>query len=164
MRALTLWQPWATLVAVGAKWVETRDWPAPTDCRGPLAIHAAARKPEPSTEAIHGALLAAGYHSTHPAKLGAPGLAPLPRGSVVAIARLDACVPTDAITSGLYWPEGFGELEREFGNYTAGRWAWIFGSIVAPPEPIPAKGFQKLWSWEPPADATWRPVERRSAP
>lgn len=29
MRAITLWQPWASLVAVGAKKYETRSWPAP---------------------------------------------------------------------------------------------------------------------------------------
>jgi activating signal cointegrator 1 len=39
MKALTLTQPWATLVAIGAKKIETRSWR--TDYRGPLAIHAA---------------------------------------------------------------------------------------------------------------------------
>jgi hypothetical protein len=39
MRALTLHQPWASLVALGAKAIETRSWP--TSHRGPLAIHAA---------------------------------------------------------------------------------------------------------------------------
>lgn len=43
MRALTLWQPWAQLVALGVKVIETRSWG--TKYRGPLLIHAAARKP-----------------------------------------------------------------------------------------------------------------------
>jgi hypothetical protein len=38
MKALSLWQPWATLVSIGAKRIETRSWP--TKYRGPLAIHA----------------------------------------------------------------------------------------------------------------------------
>ena len=38
MKALTLYQPWATLVAIGAKKIETRSWSTPY--RGPLAIHA----------------------------------------------------------------------------------------------------------------------------
>lgn len=38
MRCLTLTQPWATLVAIGAKRIETRSWS--TSYRGPLAIHA----------------------------------------------------------------------------------------------------------------------------
>lgn len=40
--ALTLWQPWASLVAAGVKTVETRHWS--TKYRGPLIIHAAARR------------------------------------------------------------------------------------------------------------------------
>ena len=39
MKALSLTQPWATLVASGRKQVETRSWT--TSYRGPLLIHAA---------------------------------------------------------------------------------------------------------------------------
>ena len=39
-RALTLHQPWASLIAIGAKTMETRSWS--TSYRGPLAIHAGA--------------------------------------------------------------------------------------------------------------------------
>ena len=34
MKAPSLWQPWASAIAVGAKRVETRSWP--TNYRGPL--------------------------------------------------------------------------------------------------------------------------------
>lgn len=47
MRALTLWQPWASLIALGAKTIETRSWS--TKYRGPIAIHAAARRSAPGT-------------------------------------------------------------------------------------------------------------------
>lgn len=43
IRTLTLWQPWASLVALGVKTIETRSWS--TRHRGPLYIHAAARHP-----------------------------------------------------------------------------------------------------------------------
>ena len=39
MKVLSLWQPWATLMAIGAKKIETRHWY--TRYRGPLVIHAA---------------------------------------------------------------------------------------------------------------------------
>lgn len=39
MKAITLHQPWATLVSLGVKTIETRSWT--TRYRGPLAIHAA---------------------------------------------------------------------------------------------------------------------------
>jgi len=38
MKALTISQPFADLIARGEKWVENRTWS--TDYRGPLAIHA----------------------------------------------------------------------------------------------------------------------------
>ena len=38
MKALSLTQPWASLVVIGAKCYETRSWA--TNYRGPLAIHA----------------------------------------------------------------------------------------------------------------------------
>ena len=43
MKALTLWEPWATLVAEDVKTIETRSWG--TNYRGPLAIHSAQQRP-----------------------------------------------------------------------------------------------------------------------
>lgn len=43
MKALSLWQPWASLIAVGHKTIETRSWT--TSYRGPLAITATKRAP-----------------------------------------------------------------------------------------------------------------------
>ena len=39
MKAITIWQPWASLLACGGKRFETRSWA--TSYRGPIAIHAA---------------------------------------------------------------------------------------------------------------------------
>lgn len=39
MKVITLWEPWASLIAVGAKMIETRSWN--TNYRGRIAIHAA---------------------------------------------------------------------------------------------------------------------------
>ena len=44
MKALTVRQPWASLIAVGAKRVETRSWP--TAYRGPRAIHVGMHAPD----------------------------------------------------------------------------------------------------------------------
>lgn len=44
MKALTLWQPWASLVVIGAKPYEFRGWPAPRSLVGErIVIHAAKR-------------------------------------------------------------------------------------------------------------------------
>lgn len=39
--------------------------------------------------------------------------------------------------------------EYVFGDYTPGRYAWILEDVKQLPEPIPAKGHQGLWNWEP---------------
>lgn len=50
MRAITLWEPWATLWAGGKKVHETRSWP--TKHRGLLAVHAAARMPDEAVRVV----------------------------------------------------------------------------------------------------------------
>ena len=81
MKAFTLTQPWATLVAISAKRIETRSWG--TDYRGPLAIHAAKGWTEPCVrlffkEPFKSILEKAGY------KL----FSLLPRGEVIAVCDL----------------------------------------------------------------------------
>ena len=45
MKALTIWQPWASLIIAGAKPYEFRGWRAPRALIGQrIVIHAAARK------------------------------------------------------------------------------------------------------------------------
>lgn len=149
MKALSLTQPWATLVALDAKHNETRSWP--TRYRGWLAIHAAKGlaamdeydlrdlcQQEPFHTALSPAL---------PCLLDTSVLdwRALPRGAVVAVTGLIACV---RIT-----PDYAAELtaqEAAFGNYTPGRWAWHLGPVLALPEPIPARGMQGLWDWDAP--------------
>lgn len=43
MKALTLRQPWASLIGCGVKTIETRSWS--TRYRGPIAIHAGTKSP-----------------------------------------------------------------------------------------------------------------------
>ena len=50
MPCISLWQPYASLIACGAKPFETRHWAAPARFIGQrVAIHAAARKPSRDT-------------------------------------------------------------------------------------------------------------------
>lgn len=50
MKALTIWQPWASLLVSGQKKYETRSWA--TDYRGPIAIHAAMRPVHRTIDAL----------------------------------------------------------------------------------------------------------------
>ena len=52
MKALTIWQPWASLLVSGQKKYETRSWA--TSYRGPIAIHAAMRPVRRTIDALVG--------------------------------------------------------------------------------------------------------------
>lgn len=92
MRALSLWQPWASLIAVGAKTIETRSWG--TKYRGPLAIHAA--KTLEGISMVNAGRMCREDDAAIAAALSAHGVTvwgDLPLGAVVAVADLVDCVP-----------------------------------------------------------------------
>jgi len=138
MKALTLCQPWASLVAIGVKSYETRSWR--TSYRGRLAIHAAKRVVH--VDGYAGALIAA--------RLAEAGLCldSLPIGAVVATCTLTGCYPVDMLWGRLV---DMGD-EGVFGDWRMGRYAWRLADVVPLDEPIPARGKQRLWVWSPPAD------------
>lgn len=156
MKALSLIQPWATLVAIGAKKIETRSWP--TSFRGPLAIHASKGFPRDDQELcdeepFYSALEAADYYRAIRVGSGyaeRPWSCVLPIGAVVATARLVDCLPITERYGAIHVG---GRLVREpelsFGSYQAGRWGWLLADVVPLPSPVPASGALGLWNWEP---------------
>jgi len=137
MKALSLWQPWATLIALGYKRVETRSWP--TQYRGPIAIHAAKRTPGDLEINIMLSLLASGRTPDLPA------IDRLPLGAIVATAELVDC---ERMTWAFIQSQP--ELELDVGDWRVGRYAWALTNVVRLPEAIPARGAQGLWDWTPP--------------
>lgn len=137
MKALTLTQPWATLVAVGAKRIETRSFR--THYRGPLAIHAAKGFPRDARDfaTCQGVrkILAEHFGDSH---FSADAY---PLGCVLATTTLIGCRFTEDIVGQI------SEQEEDFGDYSAGRYAWFLSDLIALPEPIPAKGALGLWEW-----------------
>jgi hypothetical protein len=143
MKAITLHQPWASLVACGRKTVETRSWQV--HYRGPLAIHAALRS------------------------VAAPAFdldAELPRQAVIATCDLVDVVPIVMDIWGDHEMDAVGATEvavwyrragsngvammpdhPEYGDYTPGRFAWLFDNIK-PIGPIATRGWQALWDWD----------------
>lgn len=136
MKALSLTQPWATLIAIGAKCIETRSWG--TAFRGPLAIHASKGFPRDcqelcATEPFLAVLKAAGFTNTKQ----------LPVGRVVAVARLLDVVGTNDVMDDVM--ELTCPHELAFGDYAPGRFAWLLDGVVELAEPIPCKGALGLW-------------------
>jgi len=139
MKALTLTEPWATLVMLGEKRVETRSWAC--DYRGPLAIHSAKRCPKKefaalvSQERFYRALRLNGQYA-YPE---------LNRGHVLCITNVLRCVRTEEAVKEL------SEKEIEFGNYGPGRWAFFLGPVERI-KPVPATGHLMLWDWNRPPE------------
>jgi hypothetical protein len=133
MKTISLWQPWATLVALNLKRYETRSWA--TNYRGPLAIHAA-KRPVDIDEwrgRIHSALKESGY--------GWYG-EKLPYGCIVCTVELTNVYRTETMlmTRDMddYW----------FGDYSPGRFAWRLENVQLV-DNIPARGSQGFWEWLP---------------
>lgn len=134
MKALTLTQPWAQLVALGHKSIETRSWS--TKYRGPLAIHAARGFPRAARE------LAAEERA-----IGRLSRDRLPLGGIVAIAwlvdvkRVEEAQPTP--------------LERHLGDYSPGRYAWILDRDRLRVLAAPLEWTGRLGLWDVPDDYRW---------
>ncbi|MER9875622.1 ASCH domain-containing protein [Mesorhizobium sp. M0195] len=150
MKALTIWQPWATLIIAGVKPYEFRGWPAPKALRGTrIAIHAGARPVRKaeladliirlrSTESWSTALkpealaMLERWHSNPFA---------LPLASIIGTAMLGEPKRAHDIVA------EFGAKLNDSDRDEHTNWAWPLSDIV-PLEPIqPAKGLQGFWDW-----------------
>ncbi|MBZ5702133.1 MAG: ASCH domain-containing protein [Acidobacteriia bacterium] len=124
MKALTLTQPWASLIAKRYKRIETRSWSTPY--RGDLAIHAA-RNLETMV-----------FERYLPY--------PLPLSAIICIVKLLGCV---LMTEDLIrrWRQVYGQREIEMGNFAPGRYAWILGGVRELPTPLKCRGHLGLWDY-----------------
>ncbi len=144
MKALTLWQPWASLVTAKIKWLETRSWQI--DYRGPLAIHAAKAYPRAARELAATPAFRWGLHRCDP---------DLPRGCVLCTVELVAIYPVEELIGDARQLELPGNFQAPdfatqfcFGDFSPGRFAWHFKNITPLATPAPAKGGQRIWEWE----------------
>lgn len=148
MKALTLTQPYATLVAQGQKRFETRSWR--TDYRGPLAIHAAKTFPLAARAVCYREDFATTLTDSGKPRLAAIDEAArtLPLGVIVAAANLTVCHRVEDVRNSLGGKHD-GRLERAFGDYSDGRYAFRLDDVVQLPQPIEAKGALGLWDVPP---------------
>lgn len=139
MKALTIWQPWASLIAAGAKPIEWRSWPAPAALYGQrIAIHAGARPVK--AEEVRGLV----YRLRHePETLGFVGelaepvldrASGLPLSHVLCTAIMAPSRPAT-------------ELIRDSDRVDHSKWGWPLSDIVCLQPPVPARGAQGFWNW-----------------
>lgn len=137
MKLISLWEPWATLMAIGAKRIETRSWQ--TSYRGWLAIHA-------SKNGLAKAQLRECLADPFFAEaLTGVELSP---GCIVSVVKLEDCCPMEdrGCLFGVFqdYPDLDTPQERAFGDYHPDRWAWVTDSLFRLPTPIPYRAAQGL--------------------
>ena len=137
MKTLSLLQPWATLVVMGVKQIETRSWR--TDYRGPLLIHASKGKA--------GEIFA----QEAPFKKYIPNFKQLPFGYIIGKVTLTDVIRIGTGTLVHTSDEMMNHLtmeEKAFGDYSPGRFAWILQDAVAFKTALGAKGSLTLWEFD----------------
>lgn len=118
MKALTICQPYAELIARGVKPIENRTWYTPY--RGPLAIHAGKSREWMDPDDLE----------------AYPDMA---FGAVVAIVNVVGC-----FSMGDKWPDAFRHLHQH--EHANGPYCWILYDVQRI-DPIPARGAQGIWKW-----------------
>lgn len=139
MKAISLWQPWASLIIWGEKEYETRSWPAPRSLIGQdIVIHAAKRPIDmedwPDFRLFQGVLVDHGCWLNNR----------LPYGAVLGVAHVKGCWPVEQVRTQL------SAKELAFGNYSDGRFAWWLTDIRPFAQPILYRGAQGLFEYVPP--------------
>ncbi|MFN3075872.1 MAG: hypothetical protein ABT940_03125 [Alphaproteobacteria bacterium] len=161
---ISLWQPWASLIAIGAKRFETRAYRPPDKYIGQrIAIHAAARQCRDNLMDVDGRV----YWEIASTLFGEgvpPGELPptewerLPHGKVVCTAvlagayRCGGCGRRGQVAVSRLGAFGFESPTSiaidAFGDYSPGRWAWLLTDVQPLDPPVPAKGKQGWWMWD----------------
>ena len=159
MRALSLTEPWASLVVTGEKKVETRSWK--TAHRGLIAIHAAKGFPAYAKEVIGVSFFKILE------KHGIFSPKDFTFGAIVGVAEIVACLTTDGApffnmssvnvetingvttkseSSSVFYKKPLpGTPENMFGDYSANRFMWFLENAKRLKTPIPCKGALSLW-------------------
>ena len=127
--AITISQPWAWLISKGIKTVENRSWLSPA--KGPILIHAGKGRQYVDDD---GSWLDEDWID----KLNVPTWRDIPKGAVVAVAEMFACLPLRAVER-TYGP---GSPEREWAE---GPYCFMLRNIRELPEPVSWRGGQGWW-------------------
>lgn len=153
--AITIWQPWAMLIAEGAKRFEFRNWPAPKTYQGKrIAIHAGARPVRRSeVQELLIKLRSPAWRETGLIRrdlamslldpvLTAPGSLPL--SSVVCTALLGSPINDAELEAELGLPVVNDSDRDEHTN-----WAWPLSDVQRLVPYQAARGAQGFWMWTP---------------
>lgn len=134
MRAISLWQPWASLWLTPSKIHETRHWPTPY--RGLLAVHAAKRPIGEVSEELDTIC----FH-----QFGSQWRRALPRGALIGQVNLISCIETGSL---FYEEVPPADRCDDFycGDFAPGRFAWLRKDPLKLARPVPFTGRQGFFN------------------
>jgi hypothetical protein len=135
VKVLSLRQPWAYLLASGAKKYETRPWQPRQLRSGELYIHASEKIDFDDLELCRLSGHFKKYIPDHTNGI-------LVQGAIIGKVNLVEIVSTESVRDSL------SDEERAFGDYRDGRWAWKCEGAMLLPEPIKVKGKLSLWDYD----------------
>jgi hypothetical protein len=156
MKAISLIQPWASLVVVGAKQIETRSWR--TQHRGRVAVHASKKWDKGLGDIANSEpfLSALGHAWEVMNTQGEVLRSTTPLGKIIGTVDIVDCgiieeepggkvmIRYERDGNGLRFPlEHEGELA--FGDYRPGRYAWMLANPCILAQAIPYRGALGLW-------------------
>jgi hypothetical protein len=142
MHCISLFQPFASLMAFGEKRFETRGWC--TGYRGPVCI--ASTVPSRGKIGIDEFLMLPAFqkalmpHVERPAGQNEVRANNLPHGKVLCVVDIYACVTADVARE-----MGLTPQEEAFGDYSPGRFVFLTNNLRRLPEPVPIKGQQQIY-------------------
>ncbi len=133
MKAISLLQPWASLVVMGVKTIETRSWA--TSHRGEILIHASQGKAGSifANEPLFKKYIVDFKKLDFGAIIG--------KAVIIDVIRIDKLEYSDAIMNRLTMEE------KAFGDYSEGRYAWILNDFEKFKNPIAARGTLSIWEY-----------------
>lgn len=156
MKVISLLQPWASLVVMGAKQIETRSWN--TKYRGPLLIHASKKYTGEQKS------LGVDFNLKHGAGLRITD--DLPVGQIIGSINLIETFSTERVFTGaggivftintkvMVGDElrmmNITKAEEAFGDYSPGRYGWLLSDPVQFTTGIPVKGSFGVWEYKAP--------------
>jgi len=157
MKALTIWQPWATLIILGAKPYEFRGWRPPGIIIGQrMGVHAGARpvKVDEVKELLARLLSANAWTTCLKREIAEPILRKaiqepksLPLSHILGTATVGAPRLGDVIAEEFGGPPSSRVNDSDREQHS--NWAWPMLDIQPLEPPQPAKGMQGLWDWRP---------------
>lgn len=140
MKVISIWQPYASLLIHGFKTIETRGWKAPERLIGTeICIASTKIITVDQRFAFNRPEFQRFYRET-----GLVALDDLPCGCVLGTVLLHS---SEVIDEDII--DDITEEEYEFGWFTPGRYAWRVRNPKPFKVPVPARGKQGIWDWNP---------------